>query len=200
MNEAEASAEIEHVLLAEVSLPSARGRREAPLTVEVVRALTLDDVPTLKAPPPVGSAPPTLLQLRHSHHALARVLAAGHSQEECALITGYDPAYISNIKNDPAFAELLGYYAGMKEQVFVDVLERMKVLGLSSLDELQRRLEVEPEGWTKRELMELSELMLVKSGKVGPGPTKGAGVAVEIKFVAPALKDVTPSGPLIDGL
>jgi len=56
----------------------------------------------------------------------------------------------------------LAYYEGKVEQEYVDGLERMQVLGLSALDELQARLEADPEGWTKRELMELAELLRIK--------------------------------------
>jgi hypothetical protein len=60
----------------------------------------------------------------------------------------------------------------------------MEVLGLSALDELQARLEADPEGWTKRELMELAELLLIKQRlpgerrEVSPG-----GVRVNVQFV-----------------
>ena len=78
----------------------------------------------------------------------------------------------------------MAYYEGKVEQEYVDGLERMQVLGLSALDELQARLEADPEGWTKRELMELAELLLIKQRlpgerrEVSPG-----GVRVNVQFV-----------------
>jgi len=68
----------------------------------------------------------------------------------------------------------------------------MRTLGLSTLDELQARLEAEPESWSKRELMELAELTLLKSRVLpptgsdsGPGSTSG-GVQVNLQFVTAA--------------
>jgi hypothetical protein len=97
------------------------------------------------------------------------------------------------LMGDPAFQELLAYYATQKEMVLVDVWQRMRQLGLHSLDELQERLENEPEGFTKRELMEMAKLMLIdgsnakstsegKGGAFGGGG--GSGVHVEVKFVS----------------
>jgi hypothetical protein len=178
-------------------LPPAQGGRKpsVPLTVEVVRELTPDDLPALEGATP--SSGQRLLQIRNSHHALARLLAQGTKQEEASLITGYSPAYISTLKNDPAFEELLSYYATQREQIFVDVLERMKSLGLSTLEELQHRLETEPEKWQRRELMELAELMVVKpmAAKLGAqGPGGGNGVTVNVSFVATKAKPVTEGG------
>jgi hypothetical protein len=106
--------------------------------------------------------PQTLKHIRHNHHQLARLMATGVPQEEIALITGYSPTYISRIKSDPTFEALVDYYHNQRDEVFVDVVERMKTLGLSTLDELQRRLDDEPDEWSRRELMELTELMLIK--------------------------------------
>lgn len=174
-------------------VPSAIGgkRRPAPpLQVEVVRSLGPDDLELIINPPAVNVPAPSLLHVRYVHHQLAMYLAKGVRAEEISLITGYTPATISRLKNDPAFKQLLAHYNDQSELAFVDVLERMKTLGLSTLDELQRRLEEEPEGFAKRELMEMFELMLVKGRGVpggqsaGQGTGAGAGVTVNVKFVS----------------
>lgn len=194
-------------LLDEVTLPSARGgmRPSAPLTVTVLRALTDEDLPALQAPTPVAMPGQKVLQIRHSHHELARNLAAGMSEAEASLVTGYSSSYISVLKADPAFRELLAYYATQVELRFVDLVDRMKTLGLSTIDELQRRLEVEPDGWTRRELMELAELCLKAQPGQGPkagGPGQGdapaaPGVSISVQFVTPpqggAPTDITPA-------
>jgi len=125
------------------------------------------------------------------------MIAEGRTDGEAALISGYDPSTVSRLKSDPAFAELLSYYQTQKEMIFVDVAERMKALGLSSLDELQHRLESSPDEWSKRELLELSELMLIKgragpgAGNIGTGSASGApAVSVSIEFV-----QTGPNGP-----
>ncbi len=191
--------------LAEIVFDDARGGRKprSKWTLEVARELTVEDLPGLSQ----ASATPAqrLLQIRHAHHNLARLVAQGLEGAEVSLITGYSQAYISNIQNDPAFAELLQYYATQREQVFVNVLERMKVLGVSTLEELQQRLEQEPGKFSNRELMELAETTLVKpqlAGAKGQGVAAGPGVGVniEVKFVGAPSRDgdqaldITPGG------
>jgi hypothetical protein len=199
---------LDEVLGVGADVPVALGRPRLDLDVSVVRSLTEADLPALRAPMPVQAPAQTyggLAKVRHSHHLLARLCAEGlHSDGEMGLISGYAPSYIAYLrKHDPAFRELLGYYSTQKEQIFVEVSERMKALGLSALDELQARLDSETDKWTKRELMELSELLLVKSqqrgGGLAPqGAGAGAGVTVNVKFVqAPqsgTTIDITPQG------
>lgn len=192
----------EHELMA-VALGPPRGGKKPQVEIEwsVVRALDQDDLVKMAS----GDLPAVqgggVLKIRHSHHLLAQALATGRTQAEVSLLTGYSPSYISIIKEDPAFAELLAYYAGNREKAFVDVLDRMKSLGLSSLDELQARLADDPDGWSKRELMDLSELMLVK-GRGGALPDgigmKGpAGVSVTVNFVQSPNADLPAELPII---
>lgn len=207
MSEAQADALVEEVILG-----SARGRRAGrgtvPVEVSVLRSLTLDDLPVLVNPPPITAPRSDTLKIRHSHHMLARLIAEGKELGEVSLLTGYSIAYVSDLKSNPAFAELLAYYDKQKEMIFVDVLERMKALGLSTLDELQARLESKPDEWTRRELMELTELLLGKGGSLtrgGQAQGGGAGVNISVKFVsaqgaaASGMIDVTP-GTGTDGL
>lgn len=161
------------------------------LIVSDVRELEAEELALVGATA-LGSITPSVTTLRTSHHNIAMLLAQGRSNNEVAQITGYSPSRISILKNqDPAFQELLAHYQSRREMVMVDVLERMKILGLSSLEELQRQLDENPEGWTKRELMELAELGLVK-GRVGAGAAagggsaQGSGVTLNIQFVEPA--------------
>lgn len=167
-------------------LPPQRGGRVARrVRWEVVRVLRVpDDLPLLFER--VSRPRKTLKQVRHSHHQLARLLSEGVSQEEAGLITGYSPSYISVIKDDPSFRGLIDYYATQREIKFVDVVDRMRSLGLSTLDELQARLETEPEEWTRRELMEMAELMLVKPAAARTPLISTAAsppVSVNVRFV-----------------
>lgn len=183
-------------------LPPRRGGRVARrVRWQVVRKLRVpDDLPLLfdRQPRPRKN----LKQIRHSHHQLARLLAEGVAQEEAGLITGYSPAYISVMKTDEAFKGLVDYYATQREIKFVDVVDRMRSLGLSTLDELQSRLETEPEEWTRRELMEMAELMLVKPAAARTPLVQNnaiAPVSVNVRFVTAhheplgEPKDVTPA-------
>lgn len=196
------------VLFEEIILGGAAGGRKktAPITIEVERSLVPSDLASLEAgdspaaPPGQGG----ILHIRYAHHQLARLLVTeGAALAEISLLTGYSPAYISNLKNDPAFKELLAHYESQKELKFIDVLDRMKTLGLSVLDELQRRLEDDPEGFKKSELMSLADLTLLRSraGHGSGSDTTGTGaspVQVNVSFVTPALpapplmRDITP--------
>lgn len=190
-------------------VPAGRGGGE-PLSVSLVRELTENDLPDLLAPVQPVPAPRVNLQnITYAHHALAQQIVLGKSPSEVSLITGYSTNYIKGLQDDPLFRELLDYYGSQREQVFVDALERMKALGLATLDELQRRLAEEPEGFARRELMELAELMLIKGAR--PGAVAGAGatppgasggspaVSVTVKFVQSKPPEILQSGgPLLD--
>lgn len=170
-----------------ISLPSSKGRRAADLDLEVVRELTAEDLPKLESSEGFGLSAPPLTKLRHSHHQLAQLLARGVENAEAALITGYGVSYISILKKDASFRELVTFYTSERDAIFVETLERMRSLGLSTLDELQARLEEDAKSWTKRELMELAELCLVKPQATRQQGASGGAVAVnvEIKFVEP---------------
>lgn len=174
---------------------------------EVLRPLQVpEDLPLLSHSLPQPKQ--TLLQIRHSHHQLAQMLSQGTKQEECSRITGYSPTYISILKTDPTFQELIAHYAGTRELLFVDVIERMRSLGLSTLDELQRRMEEDPDNFSNRELFEQAELMLVKPmaatrGLVRPGEagsTGGGGIQVNVNFIksdSPSLRSGELQNPSV---
>lgn len=193
-------------------LADARGGRKPaePLSVEVVRSLGPADIPALRVRGEVQKSTlpaQSLASLRYGHHSLAKALAEGKAQVEASLLTGYSQAYISSLKNDPAFKELLAYYASQREAIFVDTLERMKTLGIMALEELQERLSNEPAKFSNREAMEMAELMLLKpltakGASAGQGPSPGGGVSVTVNFVqtegAKPVLDLG-AGPVIEG-
>lgn len=193
-------------LLEEIVLGNAAGgrRKAEPLAVVRVRALTAEDLPLLQNPPSQGQTVRPLQQIRHSHHQLARLLAAGKAQEEISLITGYSPAYISSLKSGQDFKELISYYANQKEMIFVEVMERMKAVGLNTLDEIQRQFEENPDSFTTQQKMDLVELMLVKPMRVAAeqaGQSRPAsGVTVNVNFVksAETIELENSSGEIIE--
>lgn len=174
-----------------------RGRPKKMVAWEVVRSLRVpDDLPLLTESLPAPRA--NLKQIRHSHHRLAELLAQGTDQVEASRLTGYNNAYISVLQTDPTFKELITYYTAQKEQTFIDVIERMRSLGLSTLDELQARLESNPDSYSNRELMEQAELTLIKPmaasrGQIQPN-TGTTGVSVNVSFVQAKHSE----GPIID--
>jgi len=155
-------------------LGNGRGRAAQPLTVERRRALTLAD---LMAPSAAPQSISPLKALRHQHHKLAQLLASGKRLEEVCLISGYSVSYVSNLKNDPAFAGLIAHYEQQVDQIFVDVQERLKEVGIHTVEELQSRLAESPEKFSSRELMELAELCFDRAG-FGKSHTVNNNVAV----------------------
>lgn len=169
-------------IVSEVLSRPARGRKAAHLHAATVRPLAAEDIARLGAQVPGGLTTVRPLQrLRHSHHMLAQLMASGEKQEVCALATGYDPAYISNIKRDPAFKELLAHYASQVEATTLEVAARLRALGLDSIDELQARLAEDPDALTNRELMDLAELAFDRSGH---GPSANVSVNARVALVS----------------
>lgn len=177
-------------LLEEIVLGTAAGgrRKSAPLAVVKVRALEASDIELLQNPPNAALPARPLQTIRHSHHQLARLIAAGKADQEISLITGYSPSYISSLKGGQDFQELISYYAAQKELIFVETMERMKIFGLTCLDELQRRFEEAPESFTHNQVAELTELMLIKPIKAAMPtsgmPGAGGPVTVNVQFVS----------------
>jgi len=179
----------------QVIVPPGRGRRPAPLLYNVTRHLAETDIAALWEARKDGSTP-KLKTLRYNHHLLAKAVASGKSLIECSNLTGLTAPRISDLKNDPAFQELVSYYAEELNEVYIDVHQRMAALGTSVLEELTERFEADPEKFTKRELMDLFTTMADRSiatAKGGPTPQQalqvagpgGAGLALQINFVSP---------------
>jgi len=178
-------------LLEELVLGTAAGgrRRSAPLEVARVRALEASDLELLQNPPNAALPIRPLQTIRHSHHQLARLIAAGKADQEISLITGYSPSYISSLKGGQDFKDLISYYSAQKELIFVETMERLKIVGLNTLDELQKRFDESPEQFTNTQLMELIDLTLIKPTKTpqgGIGSPAGGPVTVNVQFVSGA--------------
>lgn len=202
-----------------ILLPKAQGRKASKASagpqIEVRREIGEEDLATLLGQRPEepsndvdlaeGQVPAVLesiARIRHSHHVLAQHLAKGATVGEASLLTGYSIAWISTLQRDPQFAELLRHYESVREVVFADAIGRMKILGLSALDELQHRLDTEPEKWGRKELVEMADKML--NGSRGPstglaGSTNSAGVTISVNFVNPKKGNGSSgAGPIIE--
>ncbi len=155
--------------------------------VEVIRALTADDLLGMDDGV-VIAGPTSLSSIRHAHHRIAQLLVEGCAAAKVSLITGYSPGYVNRLQGDPVFKELLAYYAGQAEAITVDIRERLTTLGLSAMDEVQRRFEEKPEEFTKRDLMEI----IKQAVPAGTGMSGGMGssamppVSLNVQFVSAA--------------
>lgn len=185
------------------------GKRGTPLSMVVTRELGEGDLKVLVERPPVGSTTPSITTLRSAHHLIAKLLADGIKQVEVSALTGYSQSRISILKGDPAFQELIEYYKTQKEAIYHDVHQRLSTLGLTAVEELQQRLEEAPEKLSNREVKEIAELALDRtgmgpkgSGGQGQGGGPAGGVSVTVQFVdAPQPTGVTierqPQGPQV---
>lgn len=168
--------------------------RDVPLVVELVRVLTEDDIPVLLNPPAKPKQEPEgnpILRITNSHHQIARLLAVGTKNVEVAALTGHSTSYIGRLLRDPAFAELMSYYADNQDLVFVEANERMKAFGLDVLEELHQRFLADPESFSRKELADYAEMFLVKAqaarglATAGNAARSGMPLQIGISFVAP---------------
>lgn len=192
----------------QVIFPPGKGRRPAPIFYNVTRHLNEADIAALWDHQRDNTGP-KIKALRYNHHVLAKAVASGKSGIECGNLTGMSPVYISILKNDPAFQELVSFYADEMNELYVDVHQRMATLGTSILEELTERFEADPDKFTKRELLDMFTAMADRSiptAKGGPAPQQAittgpnGGLALQINFVsptgeAPKTLDLAPAPP-----
>lgn len=177
----------------QVIFPPGKGRRPAPLFYNVTRHLNETDIAELWNHQRENTGP-KIKALRYNHHVLAKAVASGKSGIDCSNLTGMTQTYISILKNDPAFQELVSFYAEEMNELYVDVHQRMATLGTSILEELSERFEADPDKFTKRELLDMFTAMADRSiptAKGGPSPQQAiiagpnGGLALQINFVSP---------------
>jgi len=143
------------------------GRRTQKVRLAYERDLTVEELIS-SSTEESGSKPPSIRELRQSHHYLARVLAGGAKDFEASAITGYSPSRISTLKSDPAFSELLSYYRELEgaahETATVDMHKRLAALGYDSLEVLHARLLDDPDSFDVKALIATTELSADRTG------------------------------------
>src|ERR1700744_8373 len=106
-----------------VELISTRPARFSPRSLEfcVVRPLEASDLDQIinGIPKPLEESGSRLLKIRASHHKLAECIVQGMEYVESSMITGYSPGYITQLKSDPTFMELLADYDRIRRQRMV---------------------------------------------------------------------------------
>lgn len=176
-----------------------------PVTKEplYIRDLTAEDIQSLATRAAYGSQPGTLIQkLRAPHHTLARLVAEGKSHPECSVITGYTVEYVVMLERDPAFRELVAYYKEQVSAAYINVHERLAVLGATAMEILQERLTDDAQV-AKLSVGALREIMndaldrsvapsKVNQGSFGAGNGQELPRAININFVSAA--PVLPTG------
>ena len=138
----------------------------------IVRELTGGDIQALaegEAAPAYTQAKP-LARLSTIHHQLAKAVAEGRKNVDIAAATGLSSVRISQLKADPAFQELVAHYAKSVDHIYCDAHSRLAQTAVLTLDELNSRLEADPDKFSNRDLKEIAEMALDRSGI--PGATK----------------------------
>lgn len=169
-------------------LGSARGKAAGPLSMVLLRSLTDADLEVLANPPTKGIGGGELKRLRTSHHHLARLLAEGCKPGECSAITGYSPSRVSVLQADPAMQELIAYYKEQVNAKYLDVHERLAVLGGSAIDEIKERMEENPGDISTGQLLAIAEFSFDRSvappkgGKSAVGVSVAGAISVNLNF------------------
>jgi hypothetical protein len=111
-----------------------------------------------------GAGVAKLKRLRQIHHTIAKLLASGAKNQEVSAMTGMCPSRISILQNDPAFADLMDFYAEREDDRFVDVQNRLESAGLDAVSELHERVIEDPEALATGDLIDIAKLTLDRSG------------------------------------
>jgi hypothetical protein len=154
----------------------------------ILRELGPADAGDILAPPEDLAPIPTIARLRARHHAVAKLLAEGRKPGEVAAIMGYAAGTLSSLQADPAFRELINYYTTQVEARYLGVHERLAHLSDQAVAELQDRLEDAPQKFSNRELKELAEMALDRTGfapktQGPPGGQVALPIGLNITFV-----------------
>lgn len=176
---------------------------EEPLVASFGRPLDEGDLAMLAAGRVVRSSPLTLQRLRARHHALAKALAQGMRPGVAAATFGYSASRVSILQGDTTFQELVAHYKAETDHDYGRIQERLTGLSIEAIDELEKRLEDEPEKVTNTQLMRLIE---ITADRTGHGPKASQDVNINVGFadklrearkrvqrqLEPQIIDVTP--------
>lgn len=90
------------------------GRKPKEPAILAIRELTREELKSI----PRAKAPNAVVRLRESHHRVARLIAMGLRPFQVAEETGYALATISQMKQSPAFQELVAQYTKEENAAF----------------------------------------------------------------------------------
>jgi len=108
--------------------------------------------------------------LRAKHHSVARYLATGIPEGLVAELTGFTPAYISTLKNNPSMIELVAHYRAPGDNATRQIAEKMRTIGEAALE----RIETELPSASMNELIQIAKLGADRSNN---GPMSKVDVA-----------------------
>ncbi len=159
------------------------GRAAMPISAEFVRNLTAEDMEMLATERSVQKPKElsSLTMLSERHRNLARLIAMGKPDWECAVITGYTASRISILKSDPAMINLIKHYSEEKDIVFVQAHEKMAQVATTALDVLQDRLE-DPDQVKEMSTGQILSIIEVAADRSGMGPSSKTETTINVNI------------------
>lgn len=138
---------------------------------EVLGPLTRADIKLLavKEGRPDDAPIGIVKRLSNRHHALAQALASGKTNWEAGLIAGYDETYVSILKADPTFANLVTFYTEKNARTDEDLADLNRAAAKELYHELLDRLE-DPEQRAKLTFGQIIQGMTVTGDRAGLAP------------------------------
>lgn len=189
---------IDIALIDSIAIKAGRRTEDPSAHATYVRDLGLGDLDLVLNPPKIAKQAKSIQKIRTTHHALARVLAEGAKDVDASAITGFSTKSITNLRADPAFQELLNHYMDNESQKTADYRERLLRLGMTAAEELQDRLEEDPEKFGNKELRELMKDSVVLANPGAQMNTNPAGAPTHLKIEFVGAKPQGGATPVID--
>lgn len=159
------------------------GKRTRVHTSEVfleMELLTAKDVEAMRTHVASGNSlgvkPVDIKALRHTHHRLAQMLAVGVDETVAAKLCNYSVSRVSILKADPAFAELLAHYSEDVKEEWADFVATAANLSMDFLQELQRRLDENPEQFSPASLNETLKVLADRTGHAPVQKTQNVNI------------------------
>lgn len=115
--------------------------------------LGYDDLNDLAEQRSVGET--QLQRIRSIHHKIAQMLAQGCANVEVAAAVSMNPTYISVLRADPAFQELLSHYENAEQEAWADVRKKAALVGMTAVEVLQDRLLENPDRVSTKDLVQV---------------------------------------------
>lgn len=174
-----------------------RGRPEIDVQIGEPRSLREEDLALPKV-----KTESSVVRLRQSHHAVARLLAQGADPVEVAAVSGYTPVRINQLKADPSFQELMAHYTSIEQEEYErtrgDMHDRLAALGFDAMEVLHEKLLEDSDSFTKKELLAIVEASADRTG-YGKTQTLNANVSHSLNSADLArLKEASsPPGPVL---
>jgi len=127
-----------------------------------------------------------LKKIRNHHHRIAKMLAKGVDHATIAEQTGMTIQRVTVLACDPSMAELVAHYGDHGVEIVIDMHEQYRATTGIALEELQDRLEEQPEEFTAMQLLDVVERLGDRCG-MGPKSSLDAKVAIGVGVISDSI-------------